>query len=123
VIGTLCGWADRLIWQRVSCFWRDSDGEAPASRLLDPESRRRRVFFARLPYRFCLCFCLCFCFCFLFLLLSLLLSFAFLRTAAFGPPTARAALEHMSVMEQAVEHGGDRGAVAQQLAPVFYWPI
>ena len=28
-------------------------------RLLDHESRRRRAFFARHPYRFC--FCLCFC--------------------------------------------------------------
>ena len=76
-------------------------------RLLDPESRRRRAFFARHPYRFC--FCLCFC--------HLLSSGA----ADFGAPTARAALEHVSVMQQAIQHGGDGGAVAQQFAPVVYW--
>ena len=31
----------------------------------------------------------------------------------FGSPTARAALEDMAVMEQAIEHGGDRGTVAE----------
>src|ERR1035438_3034788 len=55
--------------------------------------------------------------------LLLLLSFAFLRTAAFCPPTARAALEHVSVMQQAVQHGGDGGAVAEQFAPVVYGSV
>ena len=30
-----------------------------------------------------------------------------------GPPTPRPAFEDMAVVEEAVEHGGDGGAVAQ----------
>ena len=37
----------------------------------------------------------------------------------FGAPTPRAALEHMAVMEEAVEHGGNGGHIAQQFSPVF----
>jgi hypothetical protein len=29
----------------------------------------------------------------------------------------------VAMMEEAIEHGGDGGAVAQQFAPVFYGPI
>ena len=36
-----------------------------------------------------------------------------------GAPTARAALEHMAVMQQAIEHGADGGDIAEQLAPVL----
>jgi hypothetical protein len=56
-------------------------------------------------------------------LLLLLLSLAFSRTAGFGSPTARAALEHVPMVQQAIEHGGDSGAVAEQLAPVFHWSV
>jgi hypothetical protein len=38
-------------------------------------------------------------------LLLLLLSLAFSRSAGFGSPTARAALEHVPVVQQAIEHG------------------
>src|ERR1017187_8827998 len=37
----------------------------------------------------------------------------------FGAPTARAALEHMPMMQNAIEHGGYRCHVAQQLPPVL----
>ena len=40
-------------------------------------------------------------------------------TAGFGAPTSRAALEHVAVVQEAVQHGGDSGAVAQQFAPVI----
>jgi hypothetical protein len=39
--------------------------------------------------------------------LILLLSFTFARAAGFGTPTARAALEYVSVMQQAVQHRAD----------------
>jgi acid phosphatase family membrane protein YuiD len=51
--------------------------------------------------------------------LLLLLSLAFSRTAGLGSPAARAALENVSVMQQAVQHRGDSGAVAQQFSPVI----
>ena len=38
----------------------------------------------------------------------------------FSAPTPRTALEHVSVVQQAVEHGADGGCVAQQFAPVFH---
>ena len=47
----------------------------------------------------------------------------FLPAAGFGSPAARAALEHVSVMQQAIEHGGDGGAVAEQLAPVVHGSV
>jgi hypothetical protein len=49
------------------------------------------------------------------LLLPLLLPLAFCRIAGFGSPTAWAALEHMSVVQQPIEHGGDGGAIANSL--------
>jgi hypothetical protein len=36
-----------------------------------------------------------------------------IRQVHFGSPTARAAFEHVTVMEEAVEHGGDRSAVTK----------
>ena len=36
-----------------------------------------------------------------------------------GAPAARAAREHVRVMEQSIEEGGDGGSVAEQLAPVL----
>ena len=36
-----------------------------------------------------------------------------IRQVCFCPPAPGSAFENMPVMEQAVEHGGDRGAVAQ----------
>ena len=67
-------------------------------RPLDRESRRRRAFFARHSL--------------LHLSLLLLLSLRISRAAGFGAPTARAALENVTVMQQAIQHGGDSGAVA-----------
>src|ERR1700692_5038349 len=78
---------------------------------LDRESRRRRAFFARHSL--------------LHLSLLLLLSLCISCTAGFGAPTARAALEDVTVMQQAIQHGGDSGAVAQQFPPVLHragWP-
>src|SRR5438128_12066932 len=37
----------------------------------------------------------------------------------FGAPAPRAALEHMAVVQQAVEHGAHGSRIAQQFAPVF----
>jgi hypothetical protein len=51
-------------------------------------------------------------------ILLLLFSLRVTCSAGFGAPAARAALEHMTVMQQTVEHGGHSGAVAEQLAPV-----
>ena len=39
--------------------------------------------------------------------------------SAFGGPAVRAAVEHVSVVQQSIEHGGDGGVIAQQLAPVL----
>jgi hypothetical protein len=33
-------------------------------------------------------------------------------------PALRSALEHVAVMQHAIEHGGDRRRVAEQFAPV-----
>jgi hypothetical protein len=41
------------------------------------------------------------------------LSLGISHTAGFGAPTSRAALEYVAVMQQAIEHGGDSGAVTQ----------
>jgi len=41
------------------------------------------------------------------------------RRRYLGAPTARAALEHVPVMENAIQHGGDRSHVAQQFPPVL----
>ena len=37
----------------------------------------------------------------------------------FGAPTARPALEQVAVVQQAVQHGADGGAITEQLAPVL----
>ena len=42
-----------------------------------------------------------------------------LRSVQLSSPTSRATLEHVPVMQQAVEHGADRGGIAHQFAPVF----
>jgi len=41
----------------------------------------------------------------------------------FRAPAARAALEYVPVVKDAVEHGGDCGHVAQQFPPVFHGPV
>jgi hypothetical protein len=38
-----------------------------------------------------------------------------------GSPTPRPAFEDMAVVQETVEHRGDRGAVAEQVSPVFHW--
>jgi len=43
-----------------------------------------------------------------------------IRQVHFGSPTAWAAFENVTVMEEAVEHCGDGGAVTEQLAPVLH---
>ena len=55
--------------------------------------------------------------------LLLLLSLGISRGAGPGSPAARAALEHVPMVQQPVQHGGDGGAVAEQLSPVFHWSI
>src|ERR1700694_5407893 len=40
------------------------------------------------------------------------------RQVYFRTPTPRTAFENMPMMEEAIEHGGDGGAIAQQFAPV-----
>jgi len=42
------------------------------------------------------------------------------RRIQLGSPAPRTALEHVSVVQQAVEHGAAVGRIAQQFAPVFY---
>src|SRR5258708_16821686 len=44
-------------------------------------------------------------------------------TAGFVATTALAAFENVSVMQQAIQHGGDSGAVAQQFSPVVYGAV
>lgn len=41
------------------------------------------------------------------------------RRVRFGSPAPWTAFEEMAVVEQAVEHGSDRRAVAEQFSPVF----
>ena len=60
VIETLCGLPDGLAGRGFRVFAKIPMVRLRRERLLDHESRRRRAFFARPPYR--LCFCLCFCF-------------------------------------------------------------
>ena len=43
--------------------------------------------------------------------------------SGFGAPTAGPALEHVPVMEEAIEHGTDGGDIAEQLAPIFHRAI
>jgi hypothetical protein len=56
-------------------------------------------------------------------LLLLLFSLRVASAADFGAPAARTTSEHMAMMQQAVEHGADRGAITEQLAPVLDGPI
>ena len=44
----------------------------------------------------------------------MLSSLAVSGTAGFSTPTARTALEHVSVMQETIEHGGDSSAVTEQ---------
>jgi hypothetical protein len=55
--------------------------------------------------------------------LSLLLSLRISRTAGFGAPTTWSTFENVPVMQQAIQHGGNSGAVAEQFAPVFYGSV
>ena len=58
--------------------------------------------------------------------LNMLLRFTFFppdRQVHFGAPTARAAFKHVTVMEEAVEHGGHRSAVTEELSPVLHRTI
>ena len=55
--------------------------------------------------------------------LWLVLSLAFSCTAGLGSPAARAAFENVPMMQQPIEHCGDGGTIAEQLAPVFHWPV
>jgi len=41
----------------------------------------------------------------------------------FGSPAPRAALEHVAVVQQAIEHSADGGRVTEQFAPVLDRPI
>src|SRR5438876_836480 len=40
-----------------------------------------------------------------------------------GPPAPRPAFEDMTVVEEAVEHGGDGGTIAEQFSPVLNWTV
>src|SRR5208282_5066093 len=45
------------------------------------------------------------------------------RQVCFRAPTSWTAFENMAVMEEAIEHGGNGGAVAEQFAPVIHRSI
>src|SRR6266571_4707077 len=45
------------------------------------------------------------------------------RQVYFCAPASRTAFEYVSVMQQAVEHGSDGGAVSQQLPPVVHGSV
>ena len=57
VIETLCGLPDGLASGGFRVSTSIPKVKLRRGRPLDPESRRRRAFFARHPYRFCLCCC------------------------------------------------------------------
>jgi hypothetical protein len=42
---------------------------------------------------------------------------------SFGSPAAGAALQHMTVMQKSIEHGGNRGGVSQKFSPVIDGPV
>ena len=63
VIETLCGWPDELAVGGFRVSTSIPKVRLRCGRPLDPESRRRRAFFARHPYRFCFCCCCCRWFC------------------------------------------------------------
>ena len=109
VVETLCSWPDGLAVGGFRVSTSIPRVRLRRGRPLDRESRRRRAFFARHPYRFC----------FLPLLLWLVLSLSFSCTAGLGSPAARAAFENVTVVQKAIQHGGDGGAIAEQFSPVF----
>ena len=57
VIETLCSWPDGLAVGGFRVSAEIPMVRLRRGRLLDHESRRRRAFFARHPYRFCFCIC------------------------------------------------------------------
>ena len=59
VIETLCSWPDGLAVGGFRVSTSIPRVRLRRGRPLDPESRRRRAFFARHPYRFCFCRCCC----------------------------------------------------------------
>ena len=61
VIETLCGWPDGLAVGGFRVSTSIPRVRLRRGRPLDPESRRRRAFFARHPYCFCFCGCGWFC--------------------------------------------------------------
>jgi hypothetical protein len=109
VIETLCGWLDGLA---VGGFRASSSipmvrlrrGRALGSRVATPPG-------VLCPASLSLLF--------LLLLLSLDLSLAFSRASGLGSPAARAAFEHVPVVQKTIQHGGDGGAIAEQFSPVF----
>ena len=46
-----------------------------------------------------------------------------LGSCGLGAPATWAALEHVAVMQQAIEHGAHSGHVAKQFAPVLDWTV
>ena len=42
---------------------------------------------------------------------------------AFGPPAPGATVDHVGMVQEAVEEGGDRGGIAEQLAPVLHGAV
>src|SRR5690242_12446776 len=46
--------------------------------------------------------------------------FLLIRQVCFGSPASRSAFKDMPVVKQTIQHGGDRGTVAEQFAPVFH---
>ncbi len=45
------------------------------------------------------------------------------RQGRFGAPTSWAALQDVAVMQQAVKHRTDSGAIAEYFAPILHWTI
>jgi len=45
------------------------------------------------------------------------------RQVSFGAPASWATFQHVTVVQQAVEHGADGGRIAQQLALVFHGTV
>src|SRR5260370_17284787 len=55
---------------------------------------------------------------------SVVLPRGFLRRQVyFRAPTSRTAFENMTVMEEAIEHGGQRCAFTPKVAPVLHWAL
>jgi hypothetical protein len=42
---------------------------------------------------------------------------------SFGAPAARTAFEHVTVMQQPIEHCADSGHIAEKFAPVIDWAV